>query len=131
MHEAGPGGTEAVVTRNTTTKKTTYEIKLPAAFPRADGARRSERSSDSAWRSMTAIRLTPGQKGWGGLGAHAIVFGKTPQQTAHVTLGIGSGSAACFISAISPPRIAALDKFTFRGNDFEKLRRQSRDHDTS
>src|SRR6185295_18537854 len=31
MHEAGPGGTEAVVTRNATTKRTTYEIKLPKA----------------------------------------------------------------------------------------------------
>src|SRR5436190_6556908 len=31
MHEAGPGGTEAVVSRNTTTKRTTYEIKLPKA----------------------------------------------------------------------------------------------------
>src|SRR5437773_1878422 len=31
MHEAGPGGTEAVVTRNTITKRTTYEIKLPKA----------------------------------------------------------------------------------------------------
>jgi hypothetical protein len=31
MHEAGPGGTEAVVSRNTTAKRTTYEIKLPKA----------------------------------------------------------------------------------------------------
>src|SRR5580765_6432776 len=31
MHEAGPGGTEAVVTRNIATKRTTYEIKLPKA----------------------------------------------------------------------------------------------------
>ena len=30
-HEAGPGGTEAVVTRNSATKRTTYEIKLPKA----------------------------------------------------------------------------------------------------
>ena len=31
MHEAGPGGTEAVVTRNAETKRTIYEIKLPKA----------------------------------------------------------------------------------------------------
>jgi hypothetical protein len=30
-HEAGPGGTEAVVARNGTTRRTTYEIKLPKA----------------------------------------------------------------------------------------------------
>src|SRR5216117_1017627 len=30
--------------------------------------------------------LTPGQKGWGGLGAHSIVFGKTPSETALMTL---------------------------------------------
>ena len=30
-HEAGPGCTEAVVTRNGTSKRTTYEIKLPKA----------------------------------------------------------------------------------------------------
>jgi hypothetical protein len=30
-HEAGPGGTEAIVTRDTAAKKTYYEIKLPAA----------------------------------------------------------------------------------------------------
>ena len=29
LEEAGPGGTEAVVTRNVETKRTTYEIKLP------------------------------------------------------------------------------------------------------
>ena len=31
MHEAGPGGTSAVVKRNTVTKRTTYEIQLPKA----------------------------------------------------------------------------------------------------
>src|SRR6185503_8170331 len=31
-----------------------------------------------------------GQKGWGGLGAHSIVFGKTPQETALVTLAKGN-----------------------------------------
>ena len=31
-----------------------------------------------------------GQKGWGGLGAHSIVFGKTPAETALVTLNKGN-----------------------------------------
>src|SRR6266702_4258461 len=31
-----------------------------------------------------------GQKGWGGLGAHAIVFGKTPSETALITLDKGN-----------------------------------------
>jgi hypothetical protein len=30
-HEAGPGGTEAIVSRNIATHRTTYEIKLPKA----------------------------------------------------------------------------------------------------
>src|SRR5205814_4057394 len=55
-----------------------------------------------------------GQKGWGGLGAHAIVFGKTPQETALVTLGTaGNGSDILFLSSISPN----FDSFTFRAND--------------
>ena len=44
-----------------------------------------------------------GQKGWGGLGAHSIVFGKTPSETALVTLGTTvSGSDRLFLSAINP-----------------------------
>jgi hypothetical protein len=31
-----------------------------------------------------------GQKGWGGLGAHSIVFGKTPSETALITLTKGN-----------------------------------------
>jgi hypothetical protein len=58
--------------------------------------------------------LTPGQKGWGGLGAHAIVFGKTPQETALITLGnAGSGSALFFLSAVNP----GVNTFTFRASD--------------
>src|SRR5687767_6731495 len=84
-HEAGPGGTEAVVTRNTNTHRTTYEIKLPkealgltslAGAPQF-GLGMAINDGDQA---------TPGQKGWGGLGAHSIVFGKTPSQTAQMTL---------------------------------------------
>jgi hypothetical protein len=88
MHEAGPGGTEAVITRNAEKKKTNYEIKLPKESMGLDalelgtmfGIGMAINDGDEA---------TPGQKGWGGLGAHALVFGKAPQQTALVTLGIG------------------------------------------
>jgi hypothetical protein len=113
LEEAGPGGTEAVVTRNAETKRTTYEIKLP------------KESLD-----MTSLELgtqfglgmaindgdedTPGQKGWGGLGAHALVFGKSPEQTALVTLGIGGASGdVLFLSAINPRSTG----FSFRAND--------------
>ncbi|MDB4438058.1 hypothetical protein N9195_00555, partial [bacterium] len=59
-------------------------------------------------------QATPGQKGWGGLGAHALVFGKSPEQTALVTLGIGGSSGdVAFLSAIS----ADLNSFSFRAND--------------
>lgn len=85
MHEAGPGGTEAAVTRNADTKLTTYEIMLPklslGLAELTDGVQfglgMAVNDGDEA---------TPGQGGWGGLGAHAIVFGKTPAETALVTL---------------------------------------------
>jgi hypothetical protein len=55
-----------------------------------------------------------GQKGWGGLGAHSIVFGKTPAETALVTLGgTVSGSDSIFLSAVND----TWDSFSFRAND--------------
>src|SRR5262245_59362900 len=85
MHEAGPGGTEAVVTRNTTTKRTIYEIKLPKA-----SLGLTDLTNGTQFGLGMAINdgdeLTPGQRGWGGLGAHSIVFGKTPSETALMTL---------------------------------------------
>src|SRR4030095_7154193 len=79
------GGTEAVVSRNTKTKRTTYEIKLPKA-----SLGLTDLVGGTKFGLGMAIndgdQLTPGQKGWGGLGAHAIVFGKTPQETALMTL---------------------------------------------
>jgi hypothetical protein len=113
QHESGPGGTEAVVTRNTTTKRTTYEIKLP-----------KEALGLATLKLGTQFGLgmaindgdkdAPGQQGWGGLGAHSIVFGKTPQQTALVTLGVGgTGADLVFLSAINSTR----DGFSFRVND--------------
>lgn len=113
LEEAGPGGTEAVVTRNSVTKRTTYEIKLPKesmALPTLDlgtqfGLGMAINDGDE---------LTPGQKGWGGLGAHALVFGKSPGQTALVTLGIGGASGdILFLSAIKND----LSGFSFRAND--------------
>lgn len=86
QHEAGPGETEAIVTRDTNAKKTYYEIKLPAS-----SLGLTKLTPGTKFGLGMAINdgdeLTPGQKGWGGLGAHAIVFGKTPGETAEVTLG--------------------------------------------
>lgn len=87
MHEAGPGGTEAVVARDTASLLTTYEIKIPAD---ALGNFGGELSPGLSFGLGMAINdgdeLTPGQKGWGGLGAHALVFSKTPAETALVFL---------------------------------------------
>src|SRR5881394_3890577 len=103
MHEAGPQCitdgtclTEAIVTRNSATHKTTYEIKLPkealgltslkggASF----GLGMAINDGDGAL--VNAVQYgqagQEGQKGWGGLGAHSIVFGKTPSETALMTL---------------------------------------------
>jgi hypothetical protein len=113
MHEAGPGGTEASVTRDSATKLTTYEVKLPKASLAID-----ELAPGVQFGLGMAINdgdeATPGQKGWGGLGAHSIVHGKTPRDTALVTLGIGGvGSDVVFFSAINP----SVLNFTFRVND--------------
>lgn len=55
-----------------------------------------------------------GQKGRGGLGAHSIVFGKTPSETALVTLGgTVSGADRLFLSTINP----GISNFTFRVTD--------------
>jgi hypothetical protein len=113
MHEAGPGGTVAAITRNTVTKRTTYEIKLP-----------KESLGLSALPLGTQFGLgmlindgdkdAPGQQGWGGLGAHSMVFGKTPQQTALITLGAGStGGDLMFLSAVNPK----INGLSFRVTD--------------
>lgn len=120
MHEAGPAtdpacdcATEAVITRNTTTKKTTYEIKLPkAALGLTNLAYGTQFGLGMAIND--GDKDTPGQRGWGGLGAHAIVFGKTPGETALVTLGVG-GTAAdlIYLSAVNP----SVTGFSFRVNN--------------
>lgn len=123
-HEARPEGgedTEAIVTRNTDTKRTTYEIKLPKSALGLD-----ELGPGTQFGLGMAINdgdeATPGQKGWGGLGAHSIVFGKHASETALVTLGVigtGGGDDPCFASALTAPRSEDPFTFTFRGNDFE------------
>ena len=121
QHEAGPGGTEAVVARNTETKRTTYEIKLPKEALELDNL-----EVGTMFGLGMAINDgdedTPGQRGWGGLGAHSIVFGKSPEHTALVTLtapGGGGGTIPCFVSAFRTPTDFDLTTISFRGNDFE------------
>ncbi|MCC7374839.1 MAG: hypothetical protein IT581_09295 [Verrucomicrobiales bacterium] len=113
MHEAGPGGTEAVVTRNATTKRTIYEIKLPKESLALDAL-----TLGTQFGLGMAINdgdeAAPGQQGWGGLGAHALVFGKSPGETALVTLGVGAtGGDIFFLSAIN----TTLNGLTFRATD--------------
>ncbi|HKX61592.1 MAG TPA: sugar-binding protein, partial [Verrucomicrobiae bacterium] len=94
-HEAGapgqpaPGVTEAVVTRNSVTKKTTYEIKLPKAALGLTTLKGGPKFG-LGMAINDGDQATPGQKGWGGLGAHSIVFGKTPSETALITLSKGN-----------------------------------------
>lgn len=86
-HEAGPGGTDGVVTRDADAKLTTYEIKLPK-----ESLALTELTSGVQFGLGMAINdgdeATPGQGGWGGLGAHSIVFSKSPEETALVTLAV-------------------------------------------
>jgi hypothetical protein len=129
-HEAGPGGdatcncpTEAVVKRDLATKRTIYEIKLPAASlgltaPLQAGTKFGLGMAINDGDKATDANGNPtgqqGQKGWGGLGAHSIVFGKTPSQTALVTLVTNLPSVdRIFLSAINPGILA----FSFRAND--------------
>jgi hypothetical protein len=115
MHEAGPGGTTATVLRDRLNHKTIYEIKLPAASLGLTAPLTAGQQFGLGMAINDGDQLTPGQKGWGGLGAHAIVFGKTPQETALVTLGTGGGGGALiFLSAITP----GVNTFKFRASDF-------------
>ena len=115
-HEAGPGGTEAIVLRDATARKTIYEIKLPAESleltpPLAAG---TQFGLGMAINDGDTQAGQDGQKGWGGLGAHSIVFGKTPQETALVTLTTNRpGTDRVFLSAVNPSGSA----FSFRATD--------------
>ncbi|MBL9166488.1 MAG: hypothetical protein JNN07_01965 [Verrucomicrobiales bacterium] len=114
MHEAGPGGTEAIVTRDGVNKKTIYEIKLPVASLGLEAPLTVGTQFGLGMAINDGDELTPGQKGWGGLGAHSIVFGKSPSETALITLGdVGAGADRLFLSAVNP----SINLFSFRAND--------------
>ena len=111
-----PVDTEAVIVRNSETKRTIYEIKLPKETLALEslelgtqfGLGMAINDGDRASEGQN------GQKGWGGLGAHAIVHGKHPAQTALVTLGVGGSSGdLIFLSAID----ASINTFSFRATD--------------
>ena len=91
-HEAGPGGTDGVVVRNAEMNQTIYEVMMPKASLALD-----ELTSGVQFGLGMSINdgdeAVPGQGGWGGLGAHAIVFGKTPAETALITLAIPEPSS--------------------------------------
>jgi len=118
-HEEGapgqppPGVTEAVVTRNSTTHRTTYEIKVPVAALGLTGTLGIGTQFGLGMAINDGDQSFPGQGGWGGLGVHSIVFGKTPSETALVTLGTAAGGDRIFLSAINP----TVDAFSFRAND--------------
>jgi hypothetical protein len=124
MVEAGPGGTTAAIKRDSVRKKTIYEIQMTAAslglkVPLTAGTKfglgMAINDGDGYLDNSTGIQYgqagQEGQKGWGGLGAHSIVFGKTPQQTALITLSTNlPGTDRLFFSAINPQ----VQTFTFR-----------------
>jgi len=111
--EAGPGGTSAMITRNTDTKKTVYEIQMPAS---ALGMTKLTAGTQIGLGMAIndGDKDTPGQCGWGGLGCHALVFGKSPSETALLTLSTNvPGADRLFFSAINP----TIESITFREND--------------
>jgi hypothetical protein len=109
------GETIAVVSRNSVTKKTIYEIKLPkATLGLTTLAAGTQFGLGMAINDGDDGPGQDGQKGWGGLGAHSIVFGKTPQETALVTLSAeGPTVDRLFFSAINP----TINSFSFRATD--------------
>jgi len=126
-HEAGPAAdagcgceTEAIVKRDIVKKKTYYEIKMPAAAVGLTAPLKAGMQVGLGMAINDGDETLPGQaaqggqKGWGGLGAHSIVFGKTPAQTALLTLTTNLPTKdLVFFSAANP----GMDFFTFRVND--------------
>ena len=115
MHEAGPGNTEAVVTRDPVAKKTYYEIRLPASALGLTAPLTAGMKFGLGMAINDGDEATPGQKGWGGLGAHSIVYnGKDPTETALITLTTNLPTTdSIFFSAINP----TFNSFTFRATD--------------
>lgn len=117
-HESGPGVTEAFVTRDPNNKKTTYEIKLPKESMLLETLEAGTQFGLGMAINDGDEAPSDGQKGWGGLGAHSIVHGKTAEETALVTLdGYAPRVSPCFASAITPPFTAVPDAFSFRANN--------------
>lgn len=111
--ERGPGGQEVVISRDAARKKTIYEIKLPKAALNLTTLEAGTKFG-LGMSINDGDELTPGQKGWGGLGAHAIVYGKDAPQTALITLGAqGPGTDVIFLSAVA----GSKDGFSFRATD--------------
>jgi hypothetical protein len=113
QNEEGAGGTTAVITRDGVKKKTYYEIKLPAASMGLTTLTAGTKIG-LGMAINDGDELTPGQKGWGGLGCHSIVFGKSPSETALLTLTTNvPGADRLYFSAIN----STLDGFSFRATD--------------
>jgi len=91
-NEKGPGGAEVHVTRNMAAHETYYEIRFPAsALPDNVGEKFTAGTKlGLALCVNDGDEETPGQKGWGGWGAHAIVFGKTAGEAGLITLEAGT-----------------------------------------
>jgi hypothetical protein len=101
MHERGFAGfstdvnwiSDIAIVRDTEELKTYYEIFLPP-----DTLGFVEMVEGAEFGLGMAINDgdddAPGQAGWVGLGAHAIVFGKTPSETALLTL-VGGEPITC------------------------------------
>ena len=75
------------IVRDTQAKRTYYELFLP---PGAIGLEEEEMVEGTQLGLALTVNDgdadSPGQNGWIGLGAHAIVFGKTPSEAALLTL---------------------------------------------
>ncbi len=81
-HEAGPSSIDeinAAIVRGEGV--TSYEIMLSAASLGIEETLEPGIELGFGVTVNDGDEATPGQRGWGGLGAHSIVFGKTPAET--------------------------------------------------
>jgi hypothetical protein len=105
--------TTGIVRRDAVAKKTYYEIKLPAAAVGLTPPLTAGMKFGLGMAINDGDEATPGQKGWGGLGVHSIVYnGKDPTETALVTLGasqttteiLGVGAESLLTSDLTDPQ---------------------------
>jgi hypothetical protein len=92
LNEQGPGGTGASIRRDIVAKQTYYEIKFPASsldLPKFEAGMQL----GIGLCVNDGDRDAPGQKGWSGWGVHALVFGKTAEETGLVTLDGGTAAS--------------------------------------